>query len=1037
MNELCVFKTMAEFSANWLMWLTLDNSIKYISPAAEIITGYKPEEFIQFPDLLKNIIHPEDKIDILHKFENQMHSHRPFSMEFRIIHKDGDIRWIEHSCRPLMDDSNKIIGSIISNRNVTDNKIYRDKVLKMTRIIEQSSDAIAVTDTDGYIEYVNPAFELVTGYSYDKVKGKSPRVLKSGKHSAGFYRELWDTINRGDVWRGVFINKNKNGKKYYEDAVICPIRNDSGEIISYSKIARNITKQKEIEDSLKKHEQLLTTLINASPDIICLKDGQGRWQEANKADLKLFQLENVDYRGKKDSELAEYSDFYYDAFMACETSDEIAWQKGSLSRGIEIIPCPHKGDQVYDVIKVPLFKEDGSRKALVVLGHNITDLKEKENALLKSERKYKKIVHLYRLIADNIPDLVWAKDLNGNFIFTNKTDCEVLLGAKDVNEPIGKNDMFFARRHRAQHPNRKNWFTFGELCMDSDSIVIKKKKPQRFDEYGYVQGKFLYLDVFKAPFFDENGEMIGTVGSGRIVNREKELEKKLIESEQRYRKIFEESLHGLFVSTVDGHIIDINPAGLNIFGYSSLEEIQKIDITRELYKYPEQRGQYIRQIQEKGFVKDYESHIKKKDGSEIIVLETSTAVYDENKNFVGLRGIMRDVTEKRVLEQQLMQVQRMESIGTLAGGVAHDFNNILTIINGYSELLLMQIDKENPIYHKIDGIYKAGERAQKLTGQLLAFSRKQVFKPQIMNINHCISSINKMLKRLITEDINMEIILKENLPHIKADMSQLEQILINLVVNARDSFQEVVRPDFHKKITIETGQVFLDDSYVKKHYVSKKGDYVFLAVSDNGTGMDDETKQRVFEPFFTTKDKTKGTGLGLSTVYGIVKQNNASIYIYSELDIGTMFKIYWPVCDEKKHYKKTVSKGKTYYSGNESVLIVEDNKQVLDVASTVLKSLGYTVYQASNGKEALEDIKSGKYKFDIVITDLVMPVLNGKEFIFRAKKIIPSLKVIYTSGYTDNHIVHNGMLEDGINFIQKPYSIEDLAKTIRKILEEE
>ncbi len=890
-NELCVFKTMAEFSANWLMWLALDNSIKYISPAAEIITGYKSEEFIQFPDLLKNIIHPEDRRNILHKFENQIHGHRPFSMEFRIIHKDGGIRWIEQNCRPLMDDSNKIIGSIISSRNVTDTKIFHDKVLKMTRIIEQSSDAVAVTDTDGYIEYVNPAFELVTGYSYDKVKGKSPRVLKSGKHSAGFYREIWDTITRGDVWRGVFINKNKSGKTYYEDAVICPIRDDSGEIISYSKIARNITKQKEIEDSLKKHEQLLRTLINASPDIICFKDGQGRWQEANKADLKLFQLENVDYRGKKDSELAEYSPFYHDAFMACERTDEIAWQKGIITREIEIIPCPHTGDQVYDVIKVPLFKEDGSRKALVVLGRNITNLKE--------------------------------------------------------------------------------------------------------------------------------------------------LEKKLIKTEWRYRKIFEETLHGLFVSTVDGHIIDINPAGLNMFGYSSLEEIQKIDINRDLYIYPEQRGQYIRQIQEKGFVKDYEIHIKKKDGSEIIVLDTSTAIYDENKNFVGLRGIMRDVTEKRNLEQKLMQAQKMESIGTLAGGVAHDFNNILTIINGYSELLLMQIDKNNPIYHKIEGIYKAGERAQKLTGQLLAFSRKQVFKPQIININHCISSTNKMLKRLITEDINMEIILKENIPHIKADISQLEQILINLVVNARDSVHEVIRPDFHKKITIETGHVFLDDSYVKKHNGSKKGDHVFLAVSDNGTGMDDETKQRVFEPFFTTKDKTKGTGMGLSTVYGIVQQNNASVYVYSELDTGTMFKIYWPVCDEKKHYKETVSKGKTYYSGNESVLIVEDNKQVLDVASTALKSLGYTVYQASNGKEALEDIKSNKYKFDIVITDLIMPVLNGKEFIFRAKKIIPSLKVIYTSGYTDNHIVHNGMLEDGINFIQKPYSLVTLAKTIRKILEEE
>ena len=1147
-TQLTILKTVAEFSSDWLMWIGVDKSIKYISPAVELITGYPPQAFSDNVNLFKEIIHPDDKPLILKKFKNELQKPHPCSIEFRIIHKNGDVRWVAHRCRPVYDDNKKIIGRVSSNRNITANEMAKRDLMTMWRIFEQSAEAMAIMDDQMNILQVNNAFTEITGYSLEEIKEINTKV------DSELIQQISNTTTEGKAWRGQNKAKRKDGSVYYLDTYVFPVTDENGEIINYVKISKDITAQKQSEEALRKNQERLRTLINATPDIICFKDGQGRWLEANEADLKLFQLEHVDYRGKKDSELAPYSPFYYDAFMACEESDEISWQKGDISRGIEIIPLPTGTNKVYDVIKVPLFEKDGSRKGLVVLGRDITEmkkaqdalkqsearnrailqampdilivindqlqftdcyapgqtklllpcdqvigthvydilpeniaqriernfkkalredslqlfeyeleidgtknwfearmvpkdknavvaiirditpLKEKENALRESEKKYKEISRLYRLMADNMPDLVWAKDMEGRFLFVNKAVANVLLGAKDTNEPIGKDDIYFSNRHRAQKPDRSDWFTFGELCVNSDAVVIKNKKPQRFDEYGNVRGKFLFLDVYKAPLFDENGVMIGTVGHGRVVTKEKEIEKKLIESEQRYRRIFEDSLDALFVSSVDGKILDINPAGLKMFGYSSLEEIQKIDISKDLYKDPEQRQHYLQQMHKTGSVKDYEIRIKKKDGSEIIVLESVTTVHDEQGKVAAFRGVMRDVTEKRALEQQLRQAQKMESVGTLAGGVAHDFNNLLTVINGYAELGLMRLDKQDPLHEILEAVLKAGKRAEELTSQLLAFSRKQIYKPEILNINQVISAMDKMLRRLLSEDIKIETVLQDGLPNIKADSAQLEQIFVNLVLNARDAMHAVTKPSFQKKITIETGQVVLDENYVKKHPDGLPGHYVFFAVSDNGNGMDEKTKEKIFEPFFTTKEKYKGTGLGLSMVYGIVKQNNASIYVYSEPDVGTTFKIYWPLTAEQEEKDGKIL-SEQIVNGNETILVVEDEKEVCRFASDSLKSLGYKVYEAENGRAALELMKKETLKPDLIITDLIMPELNGKDFINKVKKFYPQVKVIYVSGYTDNHIVHNGILEEDVNFINKPYSMKTLASTARKVLD--
>jgi len=404
----------------------------------------------------------------------------------------------------------------------------------------------------------------------------------------------------------------------------------------------------------------------------------------------------------------------------------------------------------------------------------------------------------------------------------------------------------------------------------------------------------------------------------------------------------------------------------------------------------------------------------------------------------------RGITRRHEIEQlyweqasQVRQMQKMESIGVLAGGVAHDFNNILTAINGHAELALRKIEETQPIRHNLESILKAGTRAQDLTSQLLAFSRKQIHKSGIIDLNTVIVEMEPMLRRLISEDIHIEMCFDADILPIQADPVQIEQILVNLVVNARDAIEERAAVAAEKKITIETGQVYLDEDYVARHVDSKTGRHVFFAVSDTGVGMTADVKNRIFEPFFTTKAQGHGTGLGLATVYGIVKQNDADVYIYSEPDIGTTFKIYWPVApaDNAAPMPEMRPTAANDYSGTETILLVEDDAGVREFACAALEGLGYRVSCAGDGLEALDMLAQAGLAVNLLITDVIMPNMNGDELAKKAAAAIPNLRILYASGYTDNHIVHKGRLAKGTNFLQKPYSVDELAKRVREVLD--
>lgn len=406
-------------------------------------------------------------------------------------------------------------------------------------------------------------------------------------------------------------------------------------------------------------------------------------------------------------------------------------------------------------------------------------------------------------------------------------------------------------------------------------------------------------------------------------------------------------------------------------------------------------------------------------------------IFDSAGELFGAVHIVTDITKQKTLENQLQQSHKMEAIGTLAGGIAHDFNNILTAIIGNANLALMEVDEDGPLREEIEEIKTAGERAASLTRQLLAFSRKEIIQPKVLDFNELLAEIEKMLGRLISEDVELLTILEPALWQVEADPGQVEQVIMNLAVNARDAMPK------GGKLTIETANVDLDGNYYREHGIKEgqPGSYVMLAVSDTGIGMNEETRERIFEPFFTTKEIGKGTGLGLSTIYGIVKQNNGFIWVYSEPGQGTTFKIYLPRYmgePEPKDKEQTPVAG---LDGSETVLVVEDDNALRKLARTILKQKGYKVLEAENGEDALRISESHDGSIDLLITDVVMPKMGGRKTAERLQPLYPQMKVIYMSGYTDNAIAHHGVLEPGLYFIEKPFSPKALARKVRETLD--
>ncbi len=505
----------------------------------------------------------------------------------------------------------------------------------------------------------------------------------------------------------------------------------------------------------------------------------------------------------------------------------------------------------------------------------------------------------------------------------------------------------------------------------------------------------------------------------------------LRKSEQKYRTLFEESRDVVFISTPEGRFLDINTAGLILFGYSSKKELLAVDITKDLFVHSEARPLYEQTMARDGFVKDFELVLKRKDGTRLVVLETSVAELDQQGKAVSYRGIMRDVTNVKELQQQLVQFQKMETIGRLAGGVAHDFNNILMAIMSYCDLSLSAVLDESIAKNLIE-VKKQAETGAALTRQLLAFSRKQVLVPKVIDLNHVLTEMEPMIRRLLREDIAIVLNLDPNLGTIQADPYQIEQVVMNLVVNAKDAMPTGGR------LTIQTTvEEFHHESQLEDVPISK-GRYVKMAVTDTGLGMDDLTRLKIFEPFFTTKEVGKGSGLGLSSVYGIIKQSGGYIFVSSRPNSGSTFTIYLP--ELPAHLKQNlveespVATVQNVPAASQTILLVDDNAPVRSALGALLNLQGYNVFQASNGFEAMALCSDQSMRIDLLITDMVMPLIGGHELSEKLSLRYPLLKTLYMSGYAEDTVLREALSDHSSAFLQKPVSMKMFLEKIQALL---
>ena len=533
--------------------------------------------------------------------------------------------------------------------------------------------------------------------------------------------------------------------------------------------------------------------------------------------------------------------------------------------------------------------------------------------------------------------------------------------------------------------------------------------------------------------FDKKNNLMALEGFITDITDRKQTEEALRASDKKYQFLFMNAQVALFRNRLsDGKVLEINERYAKMAGYSDIQDCMAEFNAADAWVDSNGRKKLLEILQKNGFVSDYETEIIRRDGDTIWISFSATIFSEQG----FLEGSIVDITERKrseieqeKLQAQLIQAQRIESVGRLAGGVAHDFNNMLGVILGNTEILMEDIDPSNPLITNLEEIHKAAERSANLTKQLLAFARKQTIDPKILNLNHVLDDMLKMLKHLIGEDIDLTWQPSQNLWSVKIDPSQIDQILVNLCVNARDAIKSV------GKITIETNNSSFDEAYCKEHADFNPGDYVMMAVSDNGSGMDQKILDNLFEPFFTTKDIGRGTGLGLATVYGIVKQNDGFINVYSEPGEGTTFKIYLPVYAETAVPKQKTFK-ETSLTGNETILLVEDEKAILMMTQIMLERLGYTVLTASAPNEAISIVEASNINaIHLLITDVVMPEMNGRDLSKKLLSIHHGLKCLFMSGYTANVIAHHGVLDTGVQFINKPFSKQDLAAKVRDLLD--
>jgi two-component system cell cycle sensor histidine kinase/response regulator CckA len=663
----------------------------------------------------------------------------------------------------------------------------------------------------------------------------------------------------------------------------------------------------------------------------------------------------------------------------------------------------------FDFSVKPVTDDAGRVIMLIPEGRDITARKN-------AEEKIKHQAEFFQRLIDAMPHPVFYKDRQGRYLSCNRA-FEKFYGLRRE-EIAGKTVYAVAPKERA------------DRHMQIDNELFGNPGDRAYDaSVQSADGTYRDVIFHKATFEGPEGAPAGLVGAMLDITERRQIERALEESEAKIRSIMDNIGIGVALISPGMEVLEMNRMMRQWFPHVQLHELP---VCHQVFNDPP-RGQVCDHCPTYRTLQDGQVHEAttqtERDGGLVDFRIIASPICNAAGEVLAAIELVEDITEKLSLESQLRQAQKMEAVGRLAGGVAHDFNNMLSVILGYAELALYKLDASHPVHAKLEQIRDAARRSTDIIRQLLAFARKQTIAPQMLDLNEAVEGILKMLRRLIGEDIDLVWRSDSGLWPVKMDPTQIEQILANLCVNARDAIQGV------GKITIETSNVHLDKAYCEDHPGFKPGRYAMLAVSDDGCGMESDTLDKIFEPFFTTKGVGRGTGLGLSTVYGIVKQNDGFINVYSENEKGTTFRIYipghqGPISDFTLEDDQTLMQGR-----GETVMVVEDEDAVLELTHSMLEGLGYKVMSAGSPESALRQSENFDGEIHLLITDVIMPGMNGKDVAEKIRRSRPSVKQLFMSGYTANVIAHRSMLDPGVQFISKPFTIQQLSVKVRKVLE--
>jgi len=994
--------------------------------------GYTREELIGKP--ITFLDDPSQQKYIKERSKRIMKG-EPITFETIHVRKDGSKFPVEVSARLIKIAGKPYIFAI--ERDITERK-QADKTLRESeeryRNLVENSPMPILIHSEGKAVFVNPALvKLMGGKSEKDFLGD---IVLNWVHPdyreivANRIRQVYKEGKTADTLEEKLIRRN--GTIIYVEVKATPITYQ-GKPASQV-VFTDITQRKRTEEALRESEQRYRLLFDLLPYGGEVLDPKGYIINCSPSTARMLGYELNELIGK-----------HIIQFLHPESVKIFKEKFQNLLKGkredAEVCMIRKNGSQLA-VLRAaqPIFNDRGEVTGILALSVDISHRKQAETIrqimynIANAVNTTRSTIDLYQVIEKELSKILNTKNL---FIglYDKNTDTisfPFMQDEKDRFEkvPTGKtmsslvikgNKSILATEKQIKHLARE-----GKIKIVGTLSKCWMGVPLRVD--GEVIGVMVVQDYESESAFDISDlELLEFVSNQVAIS----IKKKQTDDEIRKLSLaIEQSPASVVITDLEGNIEYVNQKFTEVTGYSKDEAIGKKPSILKSGETPEEEYRELWETITAGKEWRGEFCNRRKDGSLFWEFASISPIKNVDGQITHYLGVKEDITERKKLQQQLIQSQKMEAIGKLAGGVAHDFNNLLTVINGYADLLLYKLSSDDPPYKAIRQIKLAGERAASLTEQLLAFSRRQLIQPKILNLNDVVADTEKMLRRLIGEDIDLVTRLSPNLGNIKADPSQIDQVIMNLVVNARDAMPQ------GGKLTIETANVYLDDVYVKEHEQVQPGDYVMLAISDSGKGMDEETCSRIFEPFFTTKGPGEGTGLGLSTVYGIIKQNRGYVWVYSEPDKGTTFKIYLPRVPEESQEQKIAPDSRKTTSGSETILLVEDDENVREFSSRILKENGYFVLEADRGSSAIKISQQYEGTIHLLLTDVVMPEMSGRELSEHLSRLRPEMKIIYVSGYTDNAIVHHGVLDKNTHFIQKPFAPKVLLEKIREVLDE-